>query len=353
MAALQRAVALAEMDGAAAAVAEHLDFDVARLLQVLFQIDRGVAERRFGLVGSRRQRQHQIIRGLRDLHAASAAAGGRLDQHRKADFVCDRNGVVVGTNRAVGAGHHGNAEFPGGFLGLDLVAHQADVLGLGSDEMQIVIGEDFGEARVFRQETVAGMHRVDAGDLAGREQRRHVEVAVLRRRRSDADALIGKPHMHGIGVGGGMHRNGVDPELLARAQDAQGNLAAIGYQDLVKHVFPSGRMANSEGKGAKPLRYSPFAIRYSPSYSIITSGSPNSTGWPSSTRICVTVPARGDGIWFMVFIASLISSVWPTDTLLPTSMNGLAPGSDDQYAVPTIGEGTIPGCAAISPISQH
>ena len=60
----------------------------------------------------------------------------------------------------------------------------------------------------------------------------------------------------------------------------------------------------------------PFAIRYSPfAYSMITSGSPNSTGWPSSTRICVTVPARGDGIWFIVFIASMISSVWPAVTL--------------------------------------
>ena len=48
---------------------------------------------------------------------------------------------------------------------------------------------------------------------------------------------------------------------------------------------------------------------------MITSGSPNSTGWPSSTRICVTVPARGDGIWFIVFIASMISSVWPADDL--------------------------------------
>src|SRR5882724_5029373 len=91
--------------------------------------------------------------------------------------------------------------------------------------------------------------------------------------------------------------------------------------------------------------YSLLAIRL---YSIITSGSPNSTGWPSSIRICVTVPARGDGIWFIVFIASMISSVCPTDTLVPTSTNGLAPGSEDQYAVPTIGEGTTPGCLARS-----
>jgi hypothetical protein len=63
---------------------------------------------------------------------------------------------------------------------------------------------------------------------------------------------------------------------------------------------------------------------------MITSGSPNSTGWPSSTRICVTVPARGDGIWFIVFIASMISSVCQADTFVPTSMNGLAPGSGAQ-----------------------
>ena len=236
MAPLQRAIALAEMDGAAAAVAEHLDFDVARLLQIFFQIDRGIAERRFGFVGGGGERQHQVVGGLRDLHAASAAARRRLHQHRKADCLRDRHRVVVGTDAAVGAGHHGNAELLCGLLGLDLVAHQADVLGLGPDEMQIVIGEDFGKAGVFRQKAVAGMHRVGAGDLAGREQRGHVEIAVLRRRRADADALVGEAHMHGVGVGGGMHRDGGDAEFLARAQNPQCDLAAIGYQDLVEHV---------------------------------------------------------------------------------------------------------------------
>ena len=109
------------------------------------------------------------------------------------------------------------------------------MLGLRADEMQIVLGEDFGEAGVLGQEAVAGMHGVGAGDLAGREQRRDVEIAVLRRRRADADALVGEAHMHGVGVGGGMHRDGGDAELLAGAQDAQRDLAAIGYQDLVEH----------------------------------------------------------------------------------------------------------------------
>jgi hypothetical protein len=32
-----------------------------------------------------------------------------------------------------------------------------------------------------------------------------------------------------------MHRDSTDTEFLARAQNPQGNLAAIGYQDLVEH----------------------------------------------------------------------------------------------------------------------
>ena len=50
VAALQRTVALAEMDSATAAVAEHLYLDVARLLQILLQIHRCITERRLGFV---------------------------------------------------------------------------------------------------------------------------------------------------------------------------------------------------------------------------------------------------------------------------------------------------------------
>ncbi len=176
---LQRTVALAEMDRAATAVAQHLDFDVARLLQVFLQIDRGIAERGLGLVGCGRQRHHQIVGRLRDLHAAPAAPGGSLYQHGKADRLRNRHRVVVGSDTAVRARHHGNAEPLRGFLGFDLVAHQTDVLGLRADEMQVMLGEDFDEAGILGQEAVAGMHRIGAGDLARREQRGDVEIAVL------------------------------------------------------------------------------------------------------------------------------------------------------------------------------
>ena len=132
-------------------------------------------------------------------------------------------------------GTHGNAERLGGALGLDLVAHLPDVLGLGADEVDAVLGQDFGKARVLREEAVARMHGVGAGDLAGREQRRNVEVAVLRRRRADADALVGEAHMHGVGVGGRVHGDRRDAELLAGAQHPERDLAAVGDEDFVEH----------------------------------------------------------------------------------------------------------------------
>ena len=47
--------------------------------------------------------------------------------------------------------------------------------------------------------------------------------------------------MHGVGVGGGMHRDGRDAELLAGAQHPERDLAAIGDQDFIEHgVCPAG-----------------------------------------------------------------------------------------------------------------
>ena len=179
MAALQRAVALAQMDGVALAVAEHLDLDVARLLQVLLHVDAVVAEGGLRLSARRRQRHAEIAGRVRDLHAAPAAAGGGLDQHGKAHLLGDLHRLGLAGDRAVGPGHDRECR---GFLAVslacDLVAHDADVLGRRADEGDLVLLQDLGEAGVLREEAVAGMHRVGAGDLAGGEQAGNVEIAL-------------------------------------------------------------------------------------------------------------------------------------------------------------------------------
>ena len=123
----------------------------------------------------------------------------------------------------------------------DLVAHQTDVLGAGADEIDVVLGENFGKAGVLGEEAVARMHGVGAGDLACRKQRRNVEIAVAGGRWTDADALIGEPHVHGVSVGGRVHRYRRNTELLARAQHAQSDLSPVGNQDLIEHAAAAWR----------------------------------------------------------------------------------------------------------------
>ena len=161
--------------------------------------------------------------------------------------------------------------------------------------------DHLGELGVLRQEAVAGMDRVGAGDGRGGQDRRDVEIAVARRRRADADALVGQAHMHGVGVGGRMHGHGLDAHLAAGAVDAQRDLAAVGDQDLVEHAMV-------------PTRRSSAARRTRPA----------GRSRPGSG---VTVPALGALIGFIIFIASMISSVWPCCHLVADRDEGRLPGS--------------------------
>ena len=149
VAALQRAVALAEMDRVALAVAEHLELDVARVAEVLLEIDGVVAERGLGLVAGLLHQRLELVGPGADLHAAPAAARGGLDDHRIADLLGDLRRLDGIGDRAVGARHQRQAELAGGALGLDLVAHRADVLGLGADPGDVVRLDDLGELGVL------------------------------------------------------------------------------------------------------------------------------------------------------------------------------------------------------------
>ena len=233
VAALQRAVAFPQMDRMTLAVAEHLEFDVARIAEIFLDIDGVVAECRLRF-GPRRAHQRGQFGGVVDhLHAAPAAATGRLDQHRIADFLGQLQRFLGVFDRAVAARHQRQAQRARGALGLDLVAHGADMLGLGPDPRDVMRLDDFGEAGVFGQEAIAGMDRVCARDLCRRDDRGDVEIAFAGRRGADADRVVGKAHMHRIGIGGGMHRDGLDAHFPCGAVHAQRDFAPVGDQDTL------------------------------------------------------------------------------------------------------------------------
>ena len=83
------------------------------------------------------------------------------------------------------------------------------------------------------------MNRVGAGDLGGADDGRHVQVAVGAPRRTDADVLVGKPHVQRVLVRLGADGDGLDAKLAARVDDAKRHLAAVRNQNLLEHLLRS------------------------------------------------------------------------------------------------------------------
>ena len=75
VAALDRAVALADVDAVAVAIDDDLDLDVAVVLEPLFEVQRVVVERRHGLRSADRHGLLQLPWRAHHAHALAAATG--------------------------------------------------------------------------------------------------------------------------------------------------------------------------------------------------------------------------------------------------------------------------------------
>ncbi len=128
---LQRAVAGADHDDVAVAVGEDLGLDVARRVEKTLHEALAAAEGGLAFAHGRVEGILDIVLAAHDLHAAAAAAEGRLDDDRQAVFLGEftyRIGVI---HRAVGAGHERRAGGDRDLARGDLVAQLADRRGDG------------------------------------------------------------------------------------------------------------------------------------------------------------------------------------------------------------------------------
>src|SRR3954454_23015230 len=87
MAALDRAVALAEMDDIAVSIREHLHLHVPRVLEVALHVDRSVREVGLTLALGGLERARRLSRAAHDLQAFFAPTRRRLDRDRPAELV--------------------------------------------------------------------------------------------------------------------------------------------------------------------------------------------------------------------------------------------------------------------------
>ena len=80
------------------------------------------------------------------------------------------------------------------------------------------------------------MNGIHIGDFSRADHRRNIEITLTQLRRTNADGFVRETHREGVAIGLAINGNRSNAQFFAGADDAQGNLAAIGYQDLLEHA---------------------------------------------------------------------------------------------------------------------
>ncbi len=211
---LHGALALDERHDRAVAIAEQLNLDVARTTEPALDEHRAVAECRLRLGSRRAQRAVQILGARHHAHALAAAACDGLEHQGVADpfgLAEDVSLGRVGRNRGGRARHDRHAARNRDLARRGLAAHPADGRRRRADECQARRLARVGELGVFRQEPVAGMHRVGAGCARGVDDLVDAEVRLARRVAPERPGLVGHAHVARAAIAVGEDGNRLEP----------------------------------------------------------------------------------------------------------------------------------------------
>ena len=190
------------------------------------------AERGDRLADRRLEQLGDLLQRAGHLQAAAAAAVGGLDRHRQAVLAGEGDHLV---GAATGSGVPGTSGAPARCamcraLTLSPRASMAD--GGGPIQISPASITACGEIGVLGEEAVAGVHGVGAGPAGDVEQLVLRQVGVGRGRAAEGVGLVGRGHVHRVAVGVGVHRHRGDAGVPAGPGDPDGDLAAVGDQDL-------------------------------------------------------------------------------------------------------------------------
>ncbi len=234
VAALDAALALAQDLDVAVLVGQHLELDVPRRADELLQVDVGGAKRAAGLVLRLQEQRGQFLRAVDDAHAAAAASGAGLEDHGVADPGRQFAGLLRAAQHAGRSGQHRHPHFAHERARALLDAHQPDHVRPGADELDAGCLADLGEAGVLAEEAIAGMDGVHVGDFRGADDGGNVQVAARALGRPDADGLVGEADVGTVAVRLGIDGDRLDAQLLAGADDPNGDFAPIGDENFLK-----------------------------------------------------------------------------------------------------------------------
>ena len=272
------------------AVAKDLHFDMAGACDPLFQQNFVVGEAGLGLAPTTFERRFEVL-GLVDLaHALAATARDRLYQHGIADGIGLLLEALDRLILALIAGRHRHARLAHQLLGGVLEAHRLDARRLRADPDEVSVDDSLREARILRQESVAGMDRFGAGLLGGGDDFLAYQIALRGGGGADMHCLVGAAHVERLGIGIRIDCDGGDPHLTRGADDAAGDFAAIGDKELLDH-------AGAANPFFKSLRAADEAIyrQLCRQSSLLDDGVPRRPRRPARNDCCGALTTRRQG----------------------------------------------------------
>ena len=139
-------------------ISEHLELDMARLLDELLDEDPVVAEAALRLIptGDESLAELNVVPGHPD--ALAATSGDGLQYHGIAKLCPNAARGIAVLGNDVRPGDDVDARLPRQHLRGDLVAHHADRVGFGTDECDAFPLEPLTELRVLCEKAIAGVH---------------------------------------------------------------------------------------------------------------------------------------------------------------------------------------------------
>ena len=214
-------------------VSQNLSLDMARPIEETLEETFATPEGGLRLADCRVIEFGHLFHLPGDLKATPAAAMGGFDRDGKPVLLGKGHDLFGRLDRTLTAGHQRCANGKRDPPRLDLVAECFDHMRVRADPGEARLLHRTGEFRPFGEKTVTRVHGIRAGAASDVDELLNVEIGLCRTAAAKTIGLVCQGHEQRIHVRVGIDGDGLEPVVAAGADDAHGNLAAIGNQHFL------------------------------------------------------------------------------------------------------------------------
>jgi hypothetical protein len=232
VAALNRAIALAQVDDVAVRVGQELHFDMPGILEVALDVDGRIREVGVPLTPCGLESALDVVALTDDAKALSPAARGGLDRERPAELVAEPDDLGRSCDRLGRSRDDRDAGSLHPLTRLRLRPHRLDRVRRRPDPREAGGLDRAGEDGILGEEPVAGVDGLGSGLQRRLDDLLLVQVALDRRPGAEQPGLVRHTNVEGGAIGLGVDGHRGDLQLAQRPEDADGDFPPVGNEDF-------------------------------------------------------------------------------------------------------------------------